>query len=91
MVSLMIYLISHSFSLILDIFMRLGDNFMLILIRIFQLIFPPLQAMNIKDVIGSFSEFSLPFFISNWVFGLMYISIILFFTIQIFSRKTFEN
>jgi len=65
--------------------------FMIQVVRIFQLIFPPLQAMNIKDVIGSFSDFPLQFFLFNGVYALLYIVIILFFTVQIFSRRTFED
>ncbi|NDK10052.1 ABC transporter permease [Candidatus Gracilibacteria bacterium] len=91
MVSLMVYLISHSFSLIIDLFVRMQDMILVQSIRIFQLIFPPLEALNIKDVIGTFSEFSLRFFLYNSVYSLLYICIILFFTVQIFSRKTFEN
>lgn len=91
MVSLMVYLISHSFSLIIDLFVKIQDIFMLQVVRIFQVIFPPMQALNIKDVIGSFSEFSLKFFMFNTVYSFLYILIILFFTVQIFSRKTFED
>jgi ABC-type transport system involved in multi-copper enzyme maturation permease subunit len=91
MVSLMVYLISHSFSLLLDLFIRFQEGISLQAIRIFQVIFPPMQALNIKDVIGSFSEFSTKFFMFNTVYSLLYILIILFFTVQIFSRKTFED
>jgi ABC-type transport system involved in multi-copper enzyme maturation permease subunit len=91
MVSLMVYLISHSFSLIIDLFLRIQDVFMLQVVRVFQVIFPPMQALNIKDVIGSFSEFSMRFFMFNTTYSLLYILIILFFTVQIFSRKTFED
>ncbi len=91
MVSLMVYLIAHSFSLILDLFVKMQDMFLVNCIRIFQLIFPPLEALNIKDVIWTFSEFSTRFFLYNTVYSLLYICIILFFTVQIFSRKTFEN
>jgi hypothetical protein len=91
MVSLMVYIISHSFSLILDLFVKFQDSIMLQAVRIFQVIFPPMQALNIKDVIGSFTEFSMRFFMYNTVYSLLYILIILFFTIQIFSRKTFEG
>jgi hypothetical protein len=61
------------------------------MIQIFQLLFPPLQAMNIKDVIWDFSDFSFHFFLFNGVYALLYITIMLFFTVLIFSRKTFEN
>jgi len=91
MVSLMIYLISHNFSLLLDLLYRTGQQSLAGAGRIFQLFFPPLQALNVKDVIGSFTEFSITFFMFNSFYAAMYILIILFFTVQIFSRKTFED
>lgn len=90
-VSLMVYLISHSYSLILDLFVRMGDIVLFRVIQIFQLIFPPLQALNVKDHIGSFDIFPLEFFLYNLVYALLYITVLLFFTVQIFSRKTFED
>ena len=91
MMSLMIYLISHSFSLMLDLFYKLQDGMVIWFIRVIQLLFPPLEALNTKDIIGDFAEFSMRFFLYNSVYSMMYIIIILFFTVQIFSRKTFEN
>jgi len=91
LVSLMIYLISHNFSLLLDLLYRTGQESLAGAGRIFQLIFPPMQALNVKDVIGSFSDFSIKFFMFNSVYACMYILILLFFTVQIFSRKTFED
>lgn len=91
MVSLMVYLISHNFSLMLDLFYKFSDTFVLQLIKIFQLLFPPMQALNVKDLIGTFAEFSTKFFLFNSVYAFLYILIILFFTVQIFSRKTFED
>jgi len=90
-VSLMVYVIAHSFSLILDLFVRFQDIVLFRAIQGFQLFFPPLEAMNIKDLIGSFSNFSFQFFAFNSLYGLMYITILLFFTVQIFARKTFED
>ena len=91
MVSLMVYLIAHNFSLILDLFVRLQDTIFLQIVRIFQIIFPPMQALNVKDVIGTFADFSITFFMFNTIYSFLYILIILFFTVQIFSRKTFED
>lgn len=59
--------------------------------RIFELLFPPLQALNTKDLIGGFSQFPVGFFMFNSIYGLLYITILLFLSVQIFSRKTFEN
>jgi len=90
MIALMVYLISHSFSLILDLFSKLEES-MFFAVQILQLFFPPLQALNTKDVIGSFSDFPLNYFLFNSIYSMMYITIILFFALQIFSRKTFEE
>ena len=90
MISLMIYLISHSFSLVLDLFSRLQENAFLA-VQTIQLLFPPLQALNTKDVIGSFSDFGLEYFLFNSIYAMVYIMIVLFFAVQIFSRKTFEE
>ena len=91
MVSLMVYLISHNFSLLLDLLYRTGQESLAQSWRIFQLLLPPMQALNVKDVIGSFNSFSINFFMFNSFYAAMYILLILFFTVQIFSRKTFED
>lgn len=91
MMSLMVYLISHNFSLLLDLFARFQDGVMFKIVQLFQLLFPPMQALNIKDVIGSFTQFHMNYFLFNSVYSMLYITIILFFTVQIFSRKTFED
>jgi len=91
MVSLMVYLISHNYSLLLDLLYKSGQEWLANAGRVFQLLFPPMQALNVKDVIGSFSEFSIKFFMFNSIYASLYILIILFFTVQIFTRKTFED
>ncbi len=91
MVSLMIYLISHNFSLLLDLFYKMWDVTLVYMLRGFQTIFPPLQALNTKELVGSFSELSTNFFLFNTFYAFAYILIILFLTVQIFGRKTFED
>jgi hypothetical protein len=54
-------------------------------------LFPPFEALNIKDFIWSFSNFSFSFLITNSVYAILYLVIILFFTVIIFNRKKFEN
>jgi len=56
-----------------------------------QLLFPPLEVINIKDVIGSFSNYSFNFFLFNTFYSLVYLIIILVFTVIIFNRKKFER
>ena len=91
LVSLMIYLISHSFSLILGLFSKSEEGAWFLLASIFQVVLPPLQAMNIKDVIGSFQNFPVNYFLFNSVHAMIYIVILLFITVQIFQKKTFED
>ncbi len=91
MISLMIYLISHNFSLLLDLFLKFKEGIIFKMIQILQLVFPPMQALNIKDVIGNFTEFHINYFLFNSIYSFFYITIILFLSVQIFSRKTFED
>ena len=88
--SLMIFIVSHSFSLLLAMFWRISE-FLLYLVQGIQLLFPPLEALNIKDVIGTFEILPPLYFLSNTFYAFMYIAILLFFTILIFSRKNFEE
>lgn len=91
MVSLMVYLISHNFSLLIDMFLRMKETSIVYVVQAVQVLFPPMQALNIKDVIGTFTDFSTRFFMYNTVYALLYIVILLFFTVQIFSRRSFED
>lgn len=91
LVSLMIYLISHSFSLILDLVARFKSNLAMNITYGFQSFLPPLEALNIKDVIWGFTNFHANFFIFNSLYSILYLTIILFFTVLIFNRKRFEN
>ena len=91
LISLMVYLISHSFSLILDLFYRLEQGFLLLTVQMAQLLFPPLEALNTKDVISMFNDFSLNFFLYNTMHAMLYITLLLMFAVIIFSRKTFED
>lgn len=90
-VSIMIYFVSHTFSLLLDLVTRTQIAFLEVWVKILQLLFPPFEALNTKDYIGSFLQFSLSFFIQNMVYSLIYLGLVLFFTVLIFNRKKFEN
>jgi len=91
LVSLMIYVISHSYSLILDLFLRLQNTAISYIAKTFQLFFPPLEALNVKDVIGTFSNFPPSYFFYNTIYSFLYILILLFFTVTIFQYKKFED
>lgn len=88
--SLMIYIIAHSFSLILVMFGRMGEM-LFYTIQAIQLLFPPLEALNVKDVIGSFEVLPLSYFLFNTFYTLTYIGVLIFLTVLIFSRKNFEE
>lgn len=91
LVTLMIYILSHSFTILLDIANR-GQNIASVYFaKWLQLLFPPFEALNTKDVIWSFSNFHINYFLFNSFYSITYLIIILFLTVQIFNRKKFEN
>lgn len=90
-VSIMIYFISHSFSLLLDLVVKTKIIFLEIWTKILQLLFPPFEALNTKDFIWSFAKFDLGFFMQNITYSMVYLALILFFTVLIFNKKKFEN
>lgn len=91
LVSLMIYFLSHSFSLLLDLAQRTKISFLSYFFKFIQLLFPPFEALNLKDFIWSFSDFKPLYFLFNSAYSIAYLCIILFFTIIIFNIKKFEN
>jgi len=91
LVSTMVYFVGHSFSLMLDMASRTKDTIIIGLTKGLQLIFPPMEALNIKDVIGSYSNFWSMYFLTNTLYAIFYLLIILYFTVKIFNRKKFEN
>lgn len=91
LVSLMTYVVAHGFTLLLDLFSRGESSLLLISTKILQVIFPPLEALNTKDIIGSFSDISAQYMAFNTIYAFLYLTIILFFTVLIFERKKFED
>ena len=91
LVSIMVYFLSHSFSLLLDLASRFNDMVIIYFTKIFQLMFPPMEALNIKDVIWSYTNFWAMYFLWNTVYSIAYLAIILYFSVLIFNRKKFEN
>lgn len=89
--SLMVYLASHSYSLVLDMVIKTKNELFINIWKTVQLLFPPFEALNTKDLIWSFSNFTNTYFILNSFYSLVYFVIIMFFTVIIFSRKKFEN
>jgi len=91
LVSLMVYVISHGFSLLLDLFFKTESVIVYYGTRFVQLLFPPMEALNIKDVIGSFQSFPIQYFFYNSFYSCLYILILLFLTVHIFNHKKFEE
>jgi hypothetical protein len=91
LISLAIYFLSHSFFILLDMANRSKDAILIKLTEGLQLLFPPFQSLNIKDLIWSYSDFSYKFFLFNSFYSIAYLAIILYLTILIFNKKKFEN
>ncbi len=91
LVSLSIYFLSHSYSILLDMANRSKNQILIYLTEWIQLILPPFQALNIKDIIWSFSDFTYKFFLFNSFYSIAYLICILYLTVLIFNKKKFEN
>lgn len=91
LVSIMIYFLSHSFSLLLTMAERSKNEIFLYFTKGLELLFPPLEAINIKDHIWSFQNFSFNFFLFNTFYSVIYLVIILILAVIIFNRKRFER
>ena len=91
LVSIMIYFLSHSFSLLLTMAERTKNEIVVYFTQWLQLLFPPLEAINIKDHIWSFKNYSFNFFLFNTFYSVVYLVIILMLAVIIFDRKRFER
>lgn len=91
LVSFMVYLIWHSFSLVIDMFAKMQNDILLIIVKFMQWIFPPFEVLNFKDRIWSFILPSYIEYIFSFIHFWLYLIVILFLTIIIFNNKKFEN
>jgi hypothetical protein len=87
----MIYFAAHSLSDLMDLAKRTWGSVLQYVIQAIQVVFPPMESLNIKDVIWSFKNFSANLLALNTIYAVVYIAIILYFTVLIFNRKKFEN
>ena len=90
-VTIMIYFASHSFSHLIDLAVKTKNIFLQYFFQWLEVFFPPMQALNIKDVIGSFRDFSNLELLWNTIYAIVYVIVILYFTVLIFNRKKFES
>lgn len=86
-----VYIISHSITTMTDMAVRSGNQILLYLSKFLMIIFPNFEALNIKSLIGTPLSFAPSFFVINTLHALLYLTLILTFTVLIFNRKTFEN
>lgn len=91
LVAIMVYFLSHSFSLLLDLVHRLGNVIVIYFTKGLQLLFPPLEALNTKDLIWSFEVMTPYIYLYTSLYSLAYIFLALFFSVIIFNRKNFER
>lgn len=91
LISFMIYILSHSFTILIDLVNRWENIISISLVKGLHLLFPPLQALNTKDFIGTFENFGGLYYLSNTFYWIMYLFIILTFAVLIFNSKKFEN
>jgi hypothetical protein len=89
--TLLVYILAHSYSIILDLVFKWGNSVLITTTKIWGLLFPPFEALNTKDVIWSFSDFSIWFFLQNGFYSIVYFAILVFFSILIFNKKKFEG
>lgn len=91
LVSMSIYFLSHSYSILLDMANRAQNQLAIYFTEWLQLLLPPFQALNIKDFIWNYSDYTYKFFLFNSFYSVIYLLIILYFTVLIFDKKKFEN
>jgi ABC-type transport system involved in multi-copper enzyme maturation permease subunit len=88
--TMLVYIIAHSLNTIID--MAHGKNIIMLNIgKFLLLIFPNFEALNIKSLIMSQVKISTSYIAFNFTYAIVYLILILTFTILIFNRKTFEN
>ena len=87
--NLIIYLLWQSFSVILDLAYKSWNEIIIFLSKWLWIIIPKFEALNTKDYIWTFSDFSNTFLFSNLAVALLYIIVLIIFTNIIFSKKEF--
>lgn len=91
LVTIAVYFVSHSFSHLIDMAMRMKNMTVVYFTKAIELLFPPMQALNIKDVIGNFQNFEMSYFFLNSFYSIAYIAIIMTLSVIIFNKKRFET
>ena len=89
-VTVLIYLLWHSYSLVLNLAYKWENTFIIYLSKWIWILFPQFEALNTKDLIWNFTNLSNTLLFTNLSVSLLYIAVLIILTNLIFSKKTFE-
>lgn len=89
--TILIYVISHSVTEIIDSARHAKNTAMLILWKTLYVLFPNFEALNLKNAIQSPVPMPSGFIWMNATYAIIYLIITLWVTILIFNSKDFEN
>lgn len=91
LITLGVYVISHTVSPMIDAAIRGGNAVFLRFSQVLYLLFPNFEGLNYpKNVIGTPELISTTNILANAGHAILYVAIILLFTVLIFNSKTFE-
>lgn len=86
----LLYIVGNSYSIIMDIFTKSKDLFLIYFWKILNILIPPFEALNTKDLIWNFSNLTNIYLFSNLWISIIYIILLLIFTSLIFNKKDFQ-
>lgn len=89
--TVLIYIISHSITALIDMAISKKNIILAYISRFLYIVFPNFEALNIKNMMWLPEKIWFAYVAGNWAYAILYLCLILFFTIAIFNRKTFEN
>ena len=89
--TMLVYIISHSLTSIIDMAVHAKSMALLNMGKLCYIIFPNFEALNIKNTIMSTVSIGFEYIALNMLYAVIYLVLILGFTIIIFNRKTFES
>lgn len=85
------YIIGSSFTIIQDMVQKTWNEALILFTRWVATIFPPFEALNLKDMIWWVIEISNSYLFMNTFYSVVYLSLIMFVTVLLFNRKKFEG
>lgn len=91
LVTLAIYIVSHGVSTVVDVALQKHEVVLVWIASGFAAVLPPLESLNLKTVIGTQVDMPLTQILEWYGVGILYLAVILWATILLFNRKTFER